>query len=492
MNLNPGQFLNENVKKHPYKIAVIAKGERVDFLTLNCRANRLAHVLSKMGRKCNDKVGILLPNSPEFVVAYLAVQKIGGIAIPLDMKLLQNDIDEILNFTESSLLITLPSMEIFSSGRRAVLTLEREQIRFNGEILDSLTSDVGLHRSSDDEATYIYTSGSTGQSKLAMLTLENLSCFPRVMREIYATSSEEVYGVLLPMSHVSGPIVIQELVEHGTTIVIFDPLAERRNILHSIQENKISLIWGVVPMYRLLIHEAKIREFDTRSLRILAVMGMETPVEFMRELSQSFPHTAIVQGYGLTETSGVVIGTPPDEAIRKIKSVGRPVHFMEIGIVDHVGKPLSSWEHGEIVMKGGAVMKGYYRNETATKERIKDGWLHTGDVGYFDEEGYLYLLGRKDDMIITGGLNVLPGEVEDVIRKHPKVKDVAVIGIPDTIRGEIVAAVVVPSSETTKEEIMEFCRDNLPVFKCPRKIEFREELPGTSTGKISRSALRHK
>jgi len=135
-------------------------------------------------------------------------------------------------------------------------------------------------------------------------------------------------------------------------------------------------------------------------------------------------------------------------------------------------------------------MKGFYRNEAATKERIKDGWLHTGDVGYLDEEGYLYLLGRTDDMIITGGLNVFPGEVEDVIRRHPKVKDVAVVGLPDPGRGTIVKAVIVPSSEITKEEVLKFCRLNLPPFKCPRMVEFRDELPKTSTGKISRSALR--
>ncbi|OQC72358.1 MAG: Long-chain-fatty-acid--CoA ligase [Deltaproteobacteria bacterium ADurb.Bin002] len=219
-------------------------------------------------------------------------------------------------------------------------------------------------------------------------------------------------------------------------------------------------------------------------------MGMETPVDFMREMSQAFPHTAVVQGYGLTETSGVVIGTPPRDAVRKMQSIGRPVHFMDVRIVDAKGNPLPPKRHGEIVVKGAAVMKGYYRNEAATKERIKDGWLHTGDVGCLDEEGYLYLLGRTDDMIITGGLNVFPGEVEDVIRRHPKVKDVAVVGLPDPGRGTIVKAVIVPSSEITKEEILKFCRLNLSPFKCPRMVEFRDDLPKTSTGKISRGALR--
>jgi len=490
MSLNPGRLLNERVKEHPHKIALITKSEKLDFLSLNHRANRLAHVLSAAGIKYNARVAILLPNSSEFVVAYLAVQKIGGVAIPLDMKLLQRDIEEILDFTGSSMLITLPSLEIFASPTCPLVTLEKEQIRFQGEILTPPDADIGLDRAPDDEATYLSTSGSTGRSKLAILTFENLSCFPQVLREIYATSSEEVYGILLPMSHVSGPIAIQELVEHGTTIVIFDLLSERRTILQSIVENKISLIWAVAPMYRLLIQEAKMRGGGTRSLRVLAVMGMETPLDFMQEMARVFPGTAIVQGYGLTETAGVVIGTPPSEAMRKMKSVGHPAKFMEIATVDAEGKSLPPLAQGQIVMRGKAVMKGYYRDEAATRERIKDDWLYTGDVGYFDEEGYLYLLGRKDDMIITGGLNVFPAEVEDVLRRHPKIKDVAVVGMPDPMRGEVVKAVVVPAAPITKEEILRFCRSNLPAFKCPRKVELQEELPSTSTGKTIRNALR--
>jgi long-chain acyl-CoA synthetase len=490
MMLNSGRLLNERIKTHPRKIAVVAKSEQLDFLTLNQRANRLAHVLAGQGVKCNDKVGILLPNSPEFVVAYLAVQKAGGVTVPLDMKLPPKDVDAILRFADARLLVTLPSAESIADIKQPMVTVEKEQIKCKGEILHPPDDDWGVDRSAGDEATYLYTSGSTGQPKLAVLTHENLSCFPRVVQEIYATSSEEVYGLLLPMSHVSGPIAIQELIEHGTTLVFLDLMTERRGALQSIQENKVTLIWGVVPLYRLLIHEAKIRKFDTSRLRILAVMGMETPVDFMREMSQAFPHTAVVQGYGLTETSGVVIGTPPRDAVRKMQSIGRPVHFMDVRIVDAKGNPLPPKRHGEIVVKGAAVMKGYYRNEAATKERIKDGWLHTGDVGCLDEEGYLYLLGRTDDMIITGGLNVFPGEVEDVIRRHPKVKDVAVVGLPDPGRGTIVKAVIVPSSEITKEEILKFCRLNLSPFKCPRMVEFRDDLPKTSTGKISRGALR--
>jgi len=471
-------------------MALIAKDERVDYVTLNRRANRLAHVLLKQGVRGHDRVGILLPNSPEFVAAYLAVQKIGGVTVPFDVRLPACDVSELLNFTEAQLLITTPQMEDTVPTEQPVITVEKDQIRLRGELLSAPDDDIGVERPADDEATYLYTSGSTGQPKLTILTLENLACFPSVMKDIFGITPEAVLGMVLPMSHVSGPIVIQELAEHGSTLVILDLMTGRRAVLQSIAENKVLIIWGVVPIYQLLIHEAKKRPYDTSSLQILAVMGMETSVEFMRELARTFPSASVLQGYGLTETAGVVVGTPSHEAIQKIKSIGHPASFMDVRIVDASGQPLPPFEPGEIVMRGPAVMKGYYRNEAATKERLRDGWLHTGDVGYVDEDGYLYLLGRTDDMIITGGLNVFPAEVEEVIRQHPQVREVAVIGVPDPKRGAVIKAVIVPEGEVTKEEVLAFCHDRLPPFKCPRLVEFREELPKTSTGKISRGALR--
>jgi acyl-CoA synthetase (AMP-forming)/AMP-acid ligase II len=490
MMYNPGQLFNERAKEHPHKVAVIAKDERVDYVTLNRRANRLAHALLKQGIRGHDRVGILLPNSSAFVVAYLAVQKVGGVAVPLDMKLPPQDVDELLKFDEAQLLITVPRMEGAVPTGRLVIAVEKDQVWCRGELLHASEDDVGVDRPADDEATYLYTSGSTGRPKVAVLTLGNLDCFPHVMYEIYGLTSHDVFGMVLPMSHVSGPIVVQELAARGSTLAILDLMTGGRAVLQSIAENRVSIIWGVMPIFQLLIREAKMRPYDMSSLHIIAVMGMETPVEFMNELSRTFPTALVLQGYGLTETAGVQVGTPPQEAIRKMKSIGRPASFMEVCIVDAEGRPLSAFESGEIIMRGPAIMKGYYRDEAATEERIRDGWLYTGAVGYFDEDGYLYLLGRTDDMIITGGLNVFPAEVEDVIRQHPQIKEVAVIGAPDPKRGAVVKAVIVPGGEVTKEEVLEFCRDHLAPFKCPRLVEFREELPKTSTGKIARGALR--
>ena len=489
MSVNPGYLLNEIAKQLPDKKAVVFKNEEITFLTLNRRSNRLAHVLSGIGIKSDDKVGMLLTNSPEFVVAYLAISKVGGIAIPLDMSLKYEDIEKILDYTEASILLCGPGADKGLSRKRPACQIEGESISLKGEVLEPPESDIGVERPLEAIATYLYTSGSTAERKLVMLTLGNLHCFPKVMREIYGTTSDEVYGMLLPMSHVSGPIAIQEMVEHGTELVIFDQLWGR-SILRSIEKNKVTFIWGVRPIYRLIIQGADFWKFNTESLRLLAVMGMETSLGFMQELSKTFPHIAIVQGYGLTETSGVVIGTPPEDAYRKMNSIGRPASFVNVKIVDPQGRDVPRGQWGEVIIRGPAIMKGYYKDPVATEEKIKEGWLYTGDIGYFDEEGYLYYTGRKDDMIITSGYNVFPNEVESLIQRHPNVREVAVIGMPDPIRGEIIKAVVVPSSEISGEEILKFCRGNLPGYKCPRMIEFRKDLPKTSTGKIARSLLR--
>lgn len=492
MNLNPGWLSNEKAEKFPHKTAVIYKGENLDFLTLNRRANRLAHVLSDLGVREGDKAGILFPNSPEFVVSYLAILKIGGVVVPFDTRVAPEEIHRMLDFVQASCLITLPSVIPCELEDKAVVHVEGETIKIQDRILDPPDSSMGLECDPDKEAVCLSTSGSTGMQKLAVLTLGNLSCFPVVMREIFAATPSAIYGMTLPMSHVSGPIIVQEVFETGTTLALINSL-DGKHILQSIEKYGISLIWSVAPIYRLLANAAKKGGFDARSLKTLAVMGMETPLTLLKELSHVFPDTAIVQGYGLTETAGPIIGTLPKDAQRKLGSIGRPASFMEVKVVDDEGGDLPVGQAGEIIVKGPAVMKGYYNDPEATEKRIKNGWLYTGDIARFDEDGYLYMAGRKDDMIITGGLNVFPAEIEDVLSRHPEVKEAAVVGIPDEKRGQIVEAIIVPASDNvSKKEILEFCRENLAGYKCPRSIRFVSELPKTSTGKIPRSSLRTK
>ena len=486
---DPGSLLNIRAREFPHRAAIVFRKETVDFLTLNCRANRLAHALSDMGVRYGDKAGILIPNSPEFVIAYLAIRKVGGVAVPLDIRLREEDVDELLDFTEAAILLTTPDIKV--SQKRPSLMIKGDTITSKGNILDPSEQDMGVDPPSDAEAAYLCTSGSTGGRKVVALTLENLNQFPKIMRAIFETRDDDIYGMLLPMSHVSGPVIIHELIRHGTRLVIFDQL-RGRSILQSIEKNGVTVTWGVSPIGNLLVRAAKKRNLNTSKLRVMILMGMEVPLSLVRELTDAFPSTAVVQGYGLTETSGVIAGTLPKDAISHMGSIGRPASCIEIMIMDDKGSALPQGREGEIAVRGPAVMKGYHKNSRATRQRIRDSWLLSGDIGCFDEDGYLYHMGRRDDMIISGGLNLFPAEVEDVIRKLPGVSDVAVAGVPDPKRGQVVKASIVCSPEGSEEEILKLCREALLSHKRPRIVEFCPELPKTSSGKVSRSAIRNR
>jgi long-chain acyl-CoA synthetase len=488
--MNPGRKLSQIAKQYPQKIGIVYRDEALDYATMNRRANRLAHALLDLGISQGDKIGLLIPNSPEFVIAYLGILKTGAIAVPFDHRLKREEIEKHLEFTEARLLISCPAIEFLTDSGLQVLLLEKDSIIFNQRSLEPSESDVGVDLPSEMEATYLQTSGSSGIPKMTILTLDNLESFVRTMKEAFEVDPAEVYGMLLPMSHISGPITIHTFIGTAAELVIIDAL-HARAILQSMERNGVTFAWTVPPIARLLIPEALTQKFDTRNLRVLAVLGMEVPLRLMEELTRAFPSTAVIQGYGMTETTGMVTATLPKDAKRKMNSIGRPSSFIDIKITSAEGNPLPSGEYGEITVKGPSVMKGYYKNQEATGKCLKNGWFYTGDIGYFDEEGYFYYLGRKDDMIISGGINVFPAEVEDVIRSHPAVKDVAVVGVPDEKRGEIIQAVIVTDGVVSEKEILEFCREKLPIFKCPQKILFNTELPMTRTGKIARSQAKN-
>lgn len=493
MKLNPGILLNKLSEDYGEKVAVVYKNEKITYETLNKRANRLANGLIDAGLQKGDKVGVFLGNTPEFMVAYFAIQKAGGVAVPFDIRVSYAEMKNILSFAEAKFMITSPQSELPLFDSLINVNIKGDDIFINEKQINPKSLPVGVDKSEDDEAVYLLTSGSTGKPKLAVLTLRNLQCFPMVMEDVFKIKEKfsEVYGMLLPMSHVSGPIICQELVYRGGTIVLFDRL-DGDFILQSIEDNKISFTWGVVPIFSVIMQALKKKNFNISSLNCLAVMGMETPLYFLQELTNAFPNAAIIQGYGLTETAGPITGVSPKDFLQKLGSIGKAASFMDVKIVDNNGNFLKTGEYGEIVIKGPAVMKGYFKNEELTKEIIKDGWLHTKDVGYYDEDGYFYIAGRKDDMIITGGLNVFPVEIEEVLLKHPDVREVAVVGVPDEKRGAIIEAVIAPKSDNiSKQEILKYCKLHLAEYKCPKRIRFMESLPKTTSGKISRSALRN-
>jgi long-chain acyl-CoA synthetase len=290
------------------------------------------------------------------------------------------------------------------------------------------------------------------------------------------------------MSHIVGPLVCNEVADKGFTLVIFDQI-NPVTLLDGIQKYRISVFEGVPIVFQLLLGARNLSSYDTSSVKIAAMMGTTVPLPLLRAFHSAQPHIAVIQGYGLTETSPMITLVEPDKAEAKMGTIGRAVPGVEVKIVDSSGREVPLDEPGEIITSGPHVMKGYFRKPQATAARIRDGWLYTGDVGKRDSDGYLTHLGRVDDMIITSGLNVYPAEVENLIYNFPSVQETIVFAIPDSKRGQVIGAAVVPRPGKTivTKELLIFLRGNLANFKVPQKIAIRESLPRTTSGKVIRN-----
>ncbi|MCH8055001.1 MAG: AMP-binding protein [Deltaproteobacteria bacterium] len=491
-----GEILEGTARKYPQKVALISREGEMTFAALNDRVTYLAGHLQSEGVKQGDRVGLLLPNSLFFALSYYATQRMGAVTTVLDARLKGKELIGVLQDADLNLLITHKRLmsQIAEALKECngiplwVVDGEGEQ-SFKNRLSPAPTAFVSPRLSPEDSALILYTSGTTGEPKGVVLNYINLTQFPRCMGEMCHTGADELLVCILPMSHISGPIYCNEIADKGGTMVIFDQI-NPIILLEGIQRHRITLFHGVPIIFQLLLGVTNLKDYDTRSVEIAAMMGATVPLSLMRAFKMAQPHIKIAQGYGLTETSPLITLTEPDKADTKMASIGKAVPDVEVKIVDERGKELPEGEAGEIITRGPHVMKGYFRRSEATTERIRDGWFYTGDIGRRDSDGYYYHLGRKDDMIITGGLNVYPAEIENLLYEHPQVQEAVVFPIPDDKRGNIIGAAVVlrPGEKIVDKDLLGFLRSNLANFKVPQKIAVRDSLPRTSTGKVIRDA----
>ncbi len=492
----PGAALEAAAQKYARKTALVCKEEALTFAETDEKAGVLAGHLQHEGMRQGDRVGLLLPNSISFALAYYATQKMGAVTVVLDARLKGRELSGVLRDADLSLLVTHGSLMadveagLKEIGRLPLWVVDGEgEESFEKRLSRAPEEFIPPQRSAEDDALILYTSGTTGEPKGVVLDHVNLAQFPRCMKEMCRAGAEEVYGCILPMSHISGPIQCNEVADKGSTLVIFDQM-NPVTLLEGIQRHRITVFHGVPIIFQLLLGVPHLKDYDTRSVTLAAMMGTTVPLPLMRAFKRAQPHIKVIQGYGLTETSPLITLTEPRHADAKMASIGKAVPGVEITIVDDKGNEVPEGEAGEIITRGPHVMKGYFRRAGATAERIRAGWLYTGDIGRRDSDGYYYHLGRKDDMIITGGLNVYPAEVENMLCEHPQVQEAVVFPIPDPKRGNVIgAAVALRQGETTSEkELLGFLRSNLANFKVPQKIKIRDSLPRTSTGKTIRDA----
>jgi len=471
------------------KPALVFEGDVITFLNALKYVNRIGNALKELGLKRGEKLAIYLPNCPEYVFFYLATFGLGATVVPLDITAPREELINILKHVEASILIASANeaLEIknYVPSLKAVITNVDEIIKSDSE------KTLPGRGSEEDIAVIIYTSGTTGRQKGVVLTYRHLD-FP-VMTLDYFGYLDKFNSMLcpVPFSHEGGLVYILFHISNGSTLVINERFIPAK-FLRDIESYNVELTFVPPAMLEALLRSSEIDKVSLKSLKYIIFFGAPGRPTLLKEFEERFPHIRGVTGWGLTESSAPNVIVPIDAPLEKrFKKgiLGKPVPWIDIKIIDNKGNPLPNGQIGEILLKGWVIMKGYYNEPELTKEVLRDGWLYTGDLGYLDEDGYLYIAGRKKDVIITGGLNVYANEVEFVISSHPKVAEVAVVGVPDSLRGEVVKAVIVPKGNIKREEIISYCRKRLAGYKVPRIIEFRENLPKTASGKIKKAGL---
>ncbi len=490
------EVLEKTVHRQPHKTAIITKDEALTFAALNQRVHGLAANLQQAGIRQGDRVGVLLPNCAAIPLSYFATQKIGAVTVILDARLKGKELQGVLKDAAVKLLIVHQQLraeadEAFKELGRIPLWVVNGEGDENFEKRFSVPAAPASFPQlrTDDDALILYTSGTTGEPKGVVLSYRNLAQYPGVMGETAITNASTIRGCILPMSHIVGPIVCNDLADKGFTLVIFDQI-NPVTLLEGIQQHRVTVFESVPIVFQLLLGVRDLASYDTSSVKIAAMMGTSIPLPLLRAFQSAQPHIKVIQGYGLTETSPMITLVEPERAETKMGSIGRAVPGVEVKIVDEAGKEVAIGEPGEIITRGPHVMKGYFRKPEATAARIRDGWLYTGDVGKVEADGYYYHLGRRDDMIITGGLNVYPAEVENLIYTYPGVQETIIFAIPDQKRGHVIGAALVPrpGANIVERELLTFLRGNLANFKVPQKIVVRDSLPRTSSGKLIREA----
>ncbi len=498
MYLNLGSILLANANERPDATVLRAGDLETSYAELDRAARGVATSLRERGIGSGDKVALLVPNVPEFTIAYFGILYAGATVVPINVLAAAPEVTYFLEDSGARVLIVHPLFE--ASGREGAKPLSASVLlAVPGETEGTVGAmaladpiDEPHPTSPQDTAVILYTSGTTGKPKGAELTHSNLLMNCTVVVPSLMPPSEGSHRALatLPLFHSFGQTVIQNgMIASGgsfTMLARFTP----EDAFELIERDRLTIFAGVPTMYFALLHHRGDRAHDVSSLQSCMTGGAPMPVEVMNAFEEKF-NVVIQEGFGLSETSPVSSFTVPHRP-RKTGSIGYPVWGVEMCIVDDDDHRLPDGERGEICIRGHNVMKGYLNRPEATAETLKNGWFHSGDIGYRDEDGCYFIVDRKKDMILRGGFNVYPREVEEVLYEHEEVVEAAVIGVPHESHGEEVKAIVALSADAkaTPEDLQAFCKDRLAAYKYPRFVEIISELPKGPTGKILKRELR--
>ena len=518
--MNTSEFLTIASAIVPDRAAIRFDGEVHTFQDLAERVNRLANALSELGVSPGDRLATMQVNTNHAIEIYFAAAQLDAIYVPINFRAKTEELQQMLSIAQPTFLLIgeryLPLVDDGAKERLLpddrIVVLDRaptgEHPGYEALLAGAEPDQMHFAEAADDDTTVImFTAGTTGVPKGVMLTHDSFSSYLLSTVEPADPDIEESNLITVPFYHIAGLQAALAAVYGGRTLVVmrqFEPL----EWMSLVQEHRANRAMLVPTMLKQLMEQPRFGEFDLSSLDVITYGAAPMPLDVIRRAIAKFPGARFINAFGQTETASTITMLPPEDHVldgtpeevetklRRLTSIGKPLDDVEVGIVDENGQPAPVGESGEIVARGDRMMAGYWQEESATRDTLRSGWVYTGDLGYQDADGYIYLSGRAKDFIKRGGEMVSPEEVEQAIMSHPQVDDAAVIGVPDAEWGEEVRAVVVrtagegPAEQISEESIISHCRDKLAGFKRPRSVVFVDELPRNVMGKVLKRDLR--
>ncbi|HHW43273.1 MAG TPA: long-chain fatty acid--CoA ligase [Desulfotomaculum sp.] len=503
--MNLAEKLAETGRLFPGGEALVHGSQRVSYARLNDQVNRLANGLKKLGLESGHRVLVALENCPEFVISFYAIMAIRGVVVPVDpfytiyeaAVIARDATPELIICNAQNLSLYRELAGEVSIPRGIVVTGQEinpaADYSFEQILAGSSPAPPPFpaEEKRDTVVEILYTPGNTGKPKGVMLTNHNLYSNATTFARFCHLTPEDRSLLVAPAYHSGAQTcLLHASLAAGATVVILERWPGPRAVLETMEKERITYFFGTPTMYSLLVNYPEAHRYNLDSWRLAYAGGSHLSPQLFYAFSEKFGLT-ITEGYGLTETSPVVCSNPVDGP-KKPGSVGPAFPGVEVQIVDYEDEPVPAGQVGEIIVRGPNVMKGYFNQEEETRWALRNGWLHTGDLAYMDGDGYVFIVDRKKNVIIRGGVNIDPREVEDVLYLHPQVFDVAVVGVPDPVMGEEVMAFVMlrENAEVDAESLKEFCAGRLAPYKVPRRIQFVDDLPKTTSGKLLKRELK--
>ncbi len=511
--MNTTELLNITSLIVPERHAIVFDDMRLTFGEIAGRVNRLANGLAELGVGAGDRVAVMQVNCNEHVESYFASAKLDAILVPINFRARAEELTFMLNDSGvKAIILGQRYQDMLRSVKPELTTLEcqitleapGEGFVFYDDLLANASDEERFPTADGDDVTIImFTAGTTGTPKGVMLSHNSFTSYILANVEPVDMDTAEKNILTVPLHHIAGVQAVMAAIYGGRTLVLQRQFDEE-GWMKLVQEEKVNRAMMVPTMLKRLMDRPAFKDYDLSSLRVITYGAAPMPLEVIKKAIVEFPNTRFINAFGQTETASTITMLPPDahdihegdpdyeQKMKRLGSIGKPLPDVEVRIVDEEGNDVSLGENGEIVARGDRLMKGYWNREEATKETLRGGWLYTGDLGYWDDEGFIFLSGRAKDFLKRGGEMIAPEEVEQIIMSHPSVDEAAIIGIPDIEWGERVRAIVVrkPDAELTAEEVIEHCRPRMAGFKRPEDVVFIDELPRNPMGKVLKRVLR--